>query len=277
MSSREQNQNYAQESLDILKSGKIGQMSVQEDISKMFSGTKCYIKENGDLVDVCRKRDEVKGLQDCKITVVSNDTLVSVRKQLDKYWSSCALNFASAKHPGGGFKNGAMAQEEAMCYSTLLYGSLEKQKRVYDYSIQHTNGGLYSTWTIYTPNVIIYRDATMRQIKDLCRCSFITSPAPNKSVFKGKTVDLRNTVYERCRFILDTAIANNERNLVLGAFGCGVFGNSPMEIATCWSNLLFKDGYAKCFDNIEFAILSRSDRDENFRAFKCVFARKLNV
>ena len=103
----------------------------------------------------------------------------------------------------------------------------------------------------------------------------ISSPAPNKGAYLGKNQDVRKALEERCEYILQTAVKHGEKNLVLGAFGCGVFKNSPMEVATVWFNLLYRKNYAKYFDNIEFAILGRGD-DENYKAFKMVFLRKFS-
>ena len=40
------------------------------------------------------------------------------------------LNFASAKNPGGGFINGAMAQEESLAASSILYRTLTAHEEI---------------------------------------------------------------------------------------------------------------------------------------------------
>ena len=272
---REQLKEYAKESLNLIDSGIYkssdgkSEYDIKSDILSMCRNTKHYIKEYDDLsVDMIDLPNK-----EVKIMLSTKDTLEAARGQIEKFGSSCALNFASAKNPGGGFENGAKAQEEDLCYCSTLFGSLRQEKSLYDYSRKHLNNSLYSTWTIYTPDVIVYRGRNKEIIAPV-KCSIITSPAPNRNAYKGKNADVRNAMMERCEYILQTAIKHGERNLVLGAFGCGVFGNSPMEVATIWYNLLYKKNYSRYFDVIEFAILG-SEMSENYKAFKIVFIRNL--
>ena len=64
-------------------------------------------------------------------------------------------------------------------------------------------------------------------------------------------------------FIFKIAIYYNYKNIVLGALGCGAFGNSPEEVAELFNDVIQK--YHNNFDNIYFAI--KSIRDINYDTF----------
>ncbi|KAJ7765555.1 hypothetical protein B0H14DRAFT_2970744, partial [Mycena olivaceomarginata] len=65
---------------------------------------------------------------------------------------------------------------------------------------------------------------------------------------------------EKIKCVFRAAAAQGCRRLVLGAFGCGAFGNPPAEVAKLFRRVLLgRDGngggeFLGCFDEVTFAI-----------------------
>jgi uncharacterized protein (TIGR02452 family) len=144
----------------------------------------------------------------------------------------CILNFASAKHPGGGFLRGSMAQEESIAYVSTLYHSLVGND-MYEINKEDSKNGLYNDIAIYTSEICVFKlDRDDKDYIEPFYVSIISCPAVNKLDAKRKNVE-ESTIYdkmiERIRLILETAKTHKVDVLILGAFGCGVFGNDPAE------------------------------------------------
>jgi len=94
------------------------------------------------------------------------------------------LNFASAKKPGGGFLNGAQAQEESIARSSTLYPTLitKTSEKFYTLHNRDTKGGYYSHAMIYSPGVLIFRDDDGGWVEPL-EVDILTSPAVNAGSF----------------------------------------------------------------------------------------------
>lgn len=179
----------------------------------------------------------------------------------------CVLNFASFVNPGGGFIKGSVAQEEALCHSSNLYNVLKAFQDEYNHNKEHLNHGFYADWAIYSPNVtFIYNEQSTEEFTKTA--SVITCPAPNKSRIDSKFLPmLHEALSSRIEYILNIAQQNNEKDLLLGAFGCGMFKNDPYEIASLFKEHLLSNRYS--FDKVYFAI--PSGKDDNLKTFLNVF------
>ena len=173
--------------------------------------------------------------------------------------NECILNFGSAKHAGGGVLKGSVAQEEDICRNSLLYIALSKYDDLYENAVFKGDDNYYTDFVIYTKNVPTIDDNL--QIKNTN--SYITSAAPNfNGVDNFDKVKYEDIMLNRMRKILRIAIENGEKNIVLGAFGCGVFKNDPILVSNYFKYLL--DIYGGNFDKITFAIPD----DYNMNIFK---------
>ncbi len=63
----------------------------------------------------------------------------------------------------------------------------------------------------------------------------------------------------RIRTILNIALDNQITSLVLGAWGCGAFGNSPETISQLFHEVLEEETYKNRFEFIWFAILGQKN------------------
>ncbi|KAF9568166.1 hypothetical protein CPC08DRAFT_802586, partial [Agrocybe pediades] len=90
------------------------------------------------------------------------------------------LNFASAMRPGGGFLEGASAQEESIARSSSLYFTLcsEATRPFYAMHAQDDKGGFYSHAMIYSRNIHLVRDDAGAWLVPF-QVDVLTSPAVN--------------------------------------------------------------------------------------------------
>jgi uncharacterized protein (TIGR02452 family) len=182
------------------------------------------------------------------------------------------LNFASAKHPGGGFENGAMAQEEDIAYRSSLYASLRSQPEYYRESLNDLHDGLYFDKAVFTPGMVVIRDADYRFI-DPWNCHCVSAPAPNRSAARRSGVseaDVQAAMLRRIQLVLAIMAQTGASDIVLGAYGCGVFKNDPSYVAEQFSTTLIDQGQGVRFQHVLFAIPNQ--HSPNHQAFAQYFA-----
>lgn len=185
------------------------------------------------------------------------------------------LNFASAKNPGGGFLNGANAQEESLAVSSGLYHCLLEQPEYYETN-RVCNTMMYTDYAIFSPEVVFFRDGKkMNLLPKPVTASVLTMPAVNmrQVIRKGEDQQqARQVMKNRMRKVLAIFLEKGCKNLILGAYGCGVFQNDVTEVAQNWSDLLETESYNSCFEHVLFAILDHSKEEKSIQIFKQIVA-----
>lgn len=206
------------------------------------------------------------------IIKVENVDIIQAITRSDKTYG--VLNFASAYHPGGGFLNGALAQEESLCFGSNLYlTQIRFQKAFYEYH-QSIKSKCYSDRMIYSKDVVYIRDERYACLPEPKLADIITSPAVNLGVALSRGED-EETCYRimktRMRKILMLFHEKGNTHIILGAFGCGVFRNDPKRIAQIWKELLIDEDMKSGFHEILFAVYDKSKTQNNIQAFTSVF------
>ncbi|MEU9382589.1 TIGR02452 family protein [Streptomyces sp. NPDC048279] len=235
------------------------------DIAAAQAGTRIHGPEPVPVAEVSPARTVVE--------VTGESSLEAARRLADA--PVAVLNFASARNPGGGYLNGAQAQEEALCRASALYACQVHARAFYDHHRAHRDP-FYSDRVIHSPAVPVFRDDRGRLLAEPYRAGFLTSAAPNAGVVRrtapDRTGELPGALAVRAERVLEVAAAHGYRRMVLGAWGCGVFQNDPRQVAEAFHGLLGPGGrFARTFEHVVFGVLDRTPGSPVLAAFTETF------
>lgn len=196
------------------------------------------------------------------------------------------LNLASDVRAGGGWLKGARAQEEALCYRSSLYLSLHM--KYYPFASQTT--------ALYTPDVVIIREDMESGHRLLCppmaphdlpvvsvvSVAALRKPdiqrvrASQNTLSRGThAVDRdmfahapdRDATMAKMRIALRVMASRGHRLIVLGALGCGAFGNPKEDVALCWKEVLSEPEFRGWWQGVVFAVMDKRN-EGNFAVFR---------
>ncbi|MFJ2919335.1 TIGR02452 family protein [Streptomyces sp. NPDC087307] len=248
------------------------EVSIERALTAALSGTRLYGPEPVPVAALDSDRTPL-------VEVTAESSLRAARRMTGEGPGKVAvLNYASARNPGGGYLNGAQAQEEALCRGSALYATL---LRAPDYYAHHRaeRSAFYTDRVIHSPGVPVFRDDRGRLLDTPYTAGFLTSPAPNAGVIRSRTPEEAHRIpaalASRAERVLEVAAVRGYRRLVLGAWGCGVFRNDPARVAGVFGALLLDGGrFAGHFEQIVFGILDRGPGSATRSAFDQVFGEE---
>ncbi|KAI6802618.1 hypothetical protein D0861_04373 [Hortaea werneckii] len=203
------------------------------------------------------------------------------------------LNMASPVRPGGGFLDGANSQEEFICARSTLYPSLWDSF----YRLPEIGG-------VWTPDVLVFRDSSPDAIEltkrdrffvDVISAGMFRFPDNNRIRASDDKLDSactcgvsycdrdRELVTRKMKSVLRMAQSKGAEKLILGAWGCGAYGNPVKEVAKLWRKVIAgsprqKRPNSERWEGIQeiiFAIPDRSMLREFQQAFEGVLATDL--
>lgn len=197
------------------------------------------------------------------IIVEPMDTISALVKY-SKRGKTAILNMASAKRKGGGVENGAMAQEECLFRCSNLF------------TISDDFYPLGEDQYIYTYDATFVKDVNYG-IMEPVTADVITIPAINlngshidfsKPGFNNDKEQYECIMLDKMFWMINSSIISGCDNIILGAWGCGVFKNDPSVVSRLFKEVLEGD-LQESFNNVVFAIINdRNSVGNNYEIFK---------
>jgi hypothetical protein len=201
-----------------------------------------------------------------RIRILPTDTLTaalhisprSKPKSPTPHSNTTLLNMASPLRPGGGVLTGATSQEEFLCARTTLLPSLHERF----YRLPSIGG-------VLTKDVLVFRGPGALDTPELPKeerwwvdvvsagtLRFPDIMADEEGVRRYASEKDRAQVRWMMRAVMRLCVMAGRKRVVLGAWGCGAYGNPVMEVARAWREVLLEGGESwEPVEEVVFGIL----------------------
>ena len=207
-----------------------------------------------------------------KISVVNENcikTCLKLNKSKNNHNHNVGLlNMCSVSKLGGAVYKGMFAQEEEIYRSTNIFSKIS------DIHYPISNDQL-----LLTKNVKIIQCRSSKSYfdfinvkKEKCFIDIISIPSLRKPdvILKDNLEFYKNEedfqiIYNKLESLFKTFILNNNIDIVIGAFGCGIYKNPINDVIKIFKSLLVD--YSKFFNSITFSILDKSNENYLFDTF----------
>lgn len=221
----------------------------------------------------------------CRFSCVNEDSFTAAIKMIptaikknsaNEKAEPLVLNFANPVHIGGGVRNGARAQEEDLCRQSSLLLSLESREafKYYKYN-RGLQGKMGSDAFILSPKVEIIKDRNGDFLESPSIVAAITCAAPYLKFGMGRMTmpEYCDMMLLRIKGLLKFAAQSGYTRLVLGAWGCGAFGNDPKTMSDLFHKAFQEINPDGLFREVCFAVLDTSYDKHIFREFARNFGK----
>ncbi len=193
-------------------------------------------------------------------------TLIAAKRLVAEGERPLVLNFANGVCPGGGFLSGSRAQEEVLCRSSGLYLTLEGDPMYAAHALRPLPDS--TEWSILSPAVPVFRrdhgpTETKPWVMDVLTCA---APVATRM----DATEAAEMLGCRISRVLAIADAYGYTSLILGAWGCGAFGNNTELCARDFHREL-TGPFAGRFGRVVFAITDWSEPREKLAIFARAF------
>jgi uncharacterized protein (TIGR02452 family) len=244
---RKQRQKWAEETLRML-----------QQTHRLHNGNVLSTKTNNQSYLLTPKSESILRVKKTtgrppQVSMGTQSTTEAVRRLAHK--KPCALNFASATKPGGGFRRGATGQEEDLCLASSLGAALEEARDFYQLN-SLCPSAVYLDMALLCTDVLFLRNEEMRPLEQPIHASIISCPAPNRHAIQQEEPTslclVEGALTRRAQLILNAAKLSGCQCLILGAWGCGIFGNDPHQVAAVFKEAITT--HAQTIPHIHFAI-----------------------
>lgn len=274
------------------------------------------VESKDDIVDTVDTSVQHKAAygEPARLILTNGKSLQSMNAVMFRYFRGqqlkCGvLNFANFFKPGGGVVEGAGAQEECLCRITTLYDAIFKMKNDFyeankrrrqeakdaPSTLSWVDIGVFNR-IIYTQNVRqIKEDVTvgrLNQFVDGPTFDMVTAVMPElrnttrsgestlNASLKEMTLDEMKRHYRLLWHRILKAFYDHKVDVIdLGAIGCGVFKNDPIEVAeafyevfTTWGpsgeNQSFENSWAHYFKCVIHPVFTTQKTYKPYSSFK---------